>query len=73
MTSLTDIESAITQLPEANVRELANWLQNYLDDRWDQQIESDLASGKFDRLIAKAEAAINNNTVKDLDEVLHNT
>jgi hypothetical protein len=45
-------------LPEANVRELAHWLQNYLDDRWDHQIESDLASGKLDRLIAKAEAAI---------------
>ena len=72
MTSLTDIECAITQFPEANIRELAQWLQNYLDDRWDNQIKSDFASGRLDSLIAKAEAAIDNNNVRSLDEVLYN-
>ena len=72
MTSLTEIETAISHLSEPNARQLADWLQNYLNDRWDDQIESDVASGRLDVLIAKAEAAIDNNTVRSLDEVLYN-
>jgi hypothetical protein len=35
-------------------------------------METDLASGRLDNLIAKAEADIATHQVKDLDEVLHN-
>lgn len=58
MTTLLEVESAIKQLPESEVRNLAKWLQEYLDERCDQQVEADLASGKLDRLIAQAEADI---------------
>jgi len=71
MTNLLEIEAAIKQLPENDVRQLATWLQNYLNEKWDQQIESDLASGKLDALIAKAEADIATNNVRDLDEIFH--
>ncbi|MGK7902517.1 MAG: hypothetical protein AB4352_14085 [Hormoscilla sp.] len=71
MTTLLEIEAAIKQLPERDVRQLAAWLQTYLDDRWDLQMQDDLASGRLDRLIAKAEADIAPNQVRDLDEVLH--
>jgi hypothetical protein len=70
MKNRLELESAIKQLPETEVRELAKWLQEYLDDKWDQQIEADLASGKLDHLIAQAEADIANGNVRDLDEVL---
>lgn len=70
MTTRLEVESAIKQLPENEVRDLAKWLQEYLDERWDQQIEADFASGKLDRLIAKAELDIATNHVRDLDEVL---
>lgn len=73
MTSLAEIEKAIRQLPEDDIRQLARWLQNYIDDHWDQQLETDLASGKLDALMAHAEARIQSNQVKDLDEVLDNT
>ncbi len=73
MTTLPEIESAIKQLPENDIRQLAAWLQSYLDEMWDQQIEADLASGKLDNLIAKAEADISANRVRDFDEVLRNT
>ena len=70
MTTRLDVELAIKQLPEGEVRDLAKWLQEYLDERWDRQLEADLASGKLDRLIAQAEEDIATNNVKDLDEVL---
>jgi len=40
---------------------------------WDRQIEADLVSGKLDKLIAKAEADITANRVRDIDEIFHNT
>ncbi len=73
MTTLLEIEAAIKQLPESDVRQLAAWLQTYLDEAWDRQIEEDLTSGKLDNLIAQAEADIAANNVRDLDEILRNT
>lgn len=73
MTTLLEIEAAIKQLPEGDVRKLATWLQTYLDEKWDRQIEEDLISGKLNSLIAKAEADIAANNVRVLDEILHNT
>ena len=70
MNTRLEVESAIKQLPEDEVRNLAKWLRDYLDEMWDRQIEADLASGKLDRLIAQAEEDIAANNVKDLDEVL---
>jgi hypothetical protein len=67
MTNHSEVESAIQQLPESEVRALANWLQDYLDEMWDRQIEADLASGKLDRLSAQAEEDIATNNVRDLD------
>ncbi len=70
MPSRLEVESAIKQLPEGEIRALANWLQDYLDEMWDRQIEADLAAGKLADLIARAEADIATNNVRDLDEVL---
>jgi hypothetical protein len=72
MISLTEIETAIQQLPENDIRQLSGWIQSYIDEMWDRQIEADLGSGKLDNLIARAEADISANRVKHLDEVLNN-
>ena len=72
MTTLPEIEAAIKKLPEGDVRQLSVWLQAYLDEAWDLQLEADLGLGKLDKLIDKAEADIAANKVRDLDEVLHN-
>ncbi|KYC43230.1 hypothetical protein WA1_14140 [Scytonema hofmannii PCC 7110] len=73
MSSLIEIETAIKQLPENEIRQLAMWIQTYLDEAWDRQIEVDLKSGKLNNLIGKAEADIAANNVRDLDEVLNDT
>ncbi len=72
MTSLLEIEAAIKNLPKKEVRHLSEWIQAYLAEQWDQQLEADFNTGKLDQLIAKAEADITNNQVKGLHEVLHN-
>ncbi|HEY9849962.1 MAG TPA: hypothetical protein V6D28_10925 [Leptolyngbyaceae cyanobacterium] len=72
MNALPEIEAAIKQLPENDIRQLAGWIQNYLNEKWDRQMEEDLAAGKLDALIAKAEADIAANNVRDIDEILDN-
>ncbi|MBH8573341.1 hypothetical protein I8752_10015 [Nostocaceae cyanobacterium CENA369] len=72
MNSLLEIEAAIMQLSGGEIRELSNWLQEYLNDSWDKQIEADAKSGKLDWMIQRAKADIDANRVKPLDEVLNN-
>lgn len=69
MKTRVEIEAAIAQLPEAEVRQLAQWLENYLDDAWDKQMQEDLASGKLDKFIAEAEADIDANRFIELDRL----
>jgi hypothetical protein len=70
MNTLIEIETAIQQLPESNVRELALWLEEYLEEQWDLQIEQDYKSGKLDRLISLAEADIKANRLKPLSNYI---
>lgn len=72
MHTRSEIEAAITQLSKVEARELLDWLQNYLDNAWDRQIETDAKSGRLDALIQRAELDIAANRIKPLDEVLHN-
>lgn len=65
MTTLIEIEAAIKKLPENDVQQLAKWLQGYINDFWDKQLESDLQSGKLDSLISKAEADISANRLRN--------
>ena len=66
MTTRFEVEAAIEQMAEAEIRDLAKWLQIYLDQRWDHQLETDLATGKLDALIARAESDIEINQVREL-------
>jgi len=66
-------EAAIKTLPQNDVQQLAIWLQSYINDSWDQQLESDLQSGKLDNLISKAEADIAAHNLRNLDEFIRNT
>ena len=87
MKTLSEIEQAIKELPTKEARQLAGWLNKYLedtsflasrkardvrDDAWDRQMQIDLSTGKLDKFIAKAESEIEANQVRDLDEVIDN-
>ncbi len=53
--SVTEIESAIAQLPAKDFVELMAWLQEHYDRVWDKRIEDDLAAGRLDALVAEAD------------------
>ncbi len=56
MSTVKEIESAITQLEPKEVHAVADWLQEYREALWDKQIEADAKAGKLDPLIKKAKA-----------------
>lgn len=62
MSTVQEIENAIQQLPEQDVRILTQWLDDYAERQWDKRIESDAASGAFAALADEARAARANGT-----------
>ena len=71
MSTVAEIESALSQLPVKDARLIADWLQEYLDAKWDKQMDEDSAAGRLDPLWEKAKADITTGRVKSLDEVLN--
>jgi hypothetical protein len=56
MSTVKEIESAIQKLTPQEIRAVADWLQEYREELWDQQIEADAKAGRLDKFIAKAKA-----------------
>ena len=73
MSTVADIEKAITSLPLQEARTVADWLQEYLEEQWDRQIEQDAKSGKLDKLAAQALAHYKAGRIKPLDELVDNS
>lgn len=73
MSTVAEIEYAVRALPIDDARNLADWLQDYLEERWDQQIECDALTGKLDKLAAQALAHHRSGNVKSLDEVINHS
>jgi hypothetical protein len=70
MSSVIEIENALRALPVQDARQVADWLQDYLDGLWDKQIEADAANGRLDRVWEKAQADIKAGRTKPLDDVI---
>lgn len=54
MSTVQEIESAITQLEPKDVQAVADWLQEYREELWDRQIEADAKAGRLDKLMEEA-------------------
>jgi hypothetical protein len=50
---------------------VGDWLRDYLNAKWDKQMDEDITSGRLDPLWEKAKADIAAGRVKPLDEVLN--
>lgn len=56
MSRVAAIEKAIQKLTPQEIRAVADWLQEFLEEMWDLQIEAEAKAGKLDKFIAKAKA-----------------
>lgn len=52
--TLQQLESEIRKLPPADFRKLADWVAETDQERWDRQLEKDVAAGRLDALADEA-------------------
>lgn len=56
--SVQEIEAVISQLPPAELAELAEWFAEFQADAWDRQIAQDVEAGRLDALVARAKQQV---------------
>lgn len=56
MSTVAEIEQAIQKLTPREIKAVADWLQEFREEMWDEQIAADAKAGKLDKVIAKAKA-----------------
>jgi hypothetical protein len=54
MTRLEQVKSAIESLPDRDLNRLRKWLADKDWEKWDRELERDVAAGKLDFLAAEA-------------------
>jgi hypothetical protein len=54
MSTVKEIESAIQKLKPEEIHAVADWLQEYREELWDKQIETDAKAGRLDKLMDEA-------------------
>jgi hypothetical protein len=54
MSTLDQIEAAILTLPSEEFQRLRQWFLDVDYERWDEQLEKDIADGKLEALAAEA-------------------
>jgi len=64
--NVKDIENAITQLPQDQLKQFRAWYEKFDSDTWDEQIEKDSAAGKLDALANEAIADHKSGKSKEL-------
>lgn len=70
MSTVLEIEEAISMLPQQEFWKLAEWFDARKADAWDARIEADAAAGKLDFLWEEAQREIANGQTTDLDAFL---
>jgi hypothetical protein len=71
MSTVDQIEAAISQLPPHDFARVRDWLLERDNQLWDKQNEEDAAAGRLDHLVQKIEGNIAAGRVKPLNEVIN--
>ena len=66
MSTVTEIEAAIAQLPKDEFWKLTDRLIALREEEWDRQIEKDAESGKLDKLFDQADRDFEAGRCKEL-------
>ena len=43
-----ELQSAVSQLPVADLDRFSRWFEEFLADQWDRRIEADVRAGRLD-------------------------
>ena len=70
MSTVAEVEHALRGMPVSDARSVAAWLQEYLEEQWGRQLDTDIAAGRLDKLWHKAQADIAAGRVRLLNEGL---
>ena len=54
--SIQQLESEVAQLSKPDLAAFVQWLEDFMADSWDKQIETDIANGRLDHLAKQADA-----------------
>ena len=66
MSTLQEVETAISKFTLNDLIEFRNWYDNFDSQKWDNQFENDVKSGKLENLGKLALADFNNHKCKEL-------
>jgi hypothetical protein len=65
MSKVERIEAELAKLSPAEARQVARWLEEFLADEWDKQIEEDAKAGKLGFLFEEADRERGAGTLRD--------
>ncbi len=66
MSTVDEIQSAISHLPEADKQRLRSWFIDMDDGAWDKQIETDSDQGRLDFLVDEALSELKHGKTREL-------
>lgn len=64
--SVQEIEVAITQLNSDEFQKISDWILEYRNRKWDDQIENDFNLGRLDALLDEADAEFEQGLTKPI-------
>ena len=66
MTTVHEIEKAISALPSNELKQFRKWFDEFDAKEWDKQFENDVMSGKLDQIAENAIADFDKGKFKEL-------
>lgn len=71
--NITELKTVVSKLPQNQLAELIEWLDEFQEPIWDKHIEDDLKAGKFNLLIRQTEQAFSEGKCMEISSILHGT
>jgi hypothetical protein len=72
VSTVAEIEDAISKLPSEDFRKLEQWFELERNRKWDRQIEADSNAGALDSILAEVEGEIKSGRTRPTDELCDN-
>ncbi|WP_293149260.1 MULTISPECIES: hypothetical protein [unclassified Microcoleus] len=64
--NITELKTVVSKLPQNQLAEFIEWLDEFQEPLWDKHIEEDLKAGKFDPLKRQAEQVFSEGKCREI-------